>query len=82
MLHATRSAIVDAGADARRQLKALIITARAAAGQPARACMAAAGSRLRDAGGRAGCSGGPPRTVRALRMTAERVLPHGVSQPA
>jgi hypothetical protein len=53
VLHTTRSAIVDAGANARRQLKALIITAPSRCGTDCVGALAATGPRLRGAGGRA-----------------------------
>jgi transposase len=75
VLHTTRSVIVDAGANARRQLKALIITAPeplrdTLRGRPwrqqARACAALVAEPSAPVEHRA--------TVRALRMTAQRVL--------
>jgi transposase len=75
VLHATRSAIVAAGADARRQLKALIVTAPeplrdSLRGRPwrqqARACAGLVALPSDPVEHRA--------TVRALRMTAQRVL--------
>jgi transposase len=75
VLHTTRSAIVDAGANARRQLKALIITAPEPLrdrlrGRPwrqqVRACVALVAEPSDPVEHRA--------TVRALGMTAQRVL--------
>jgi transposase len=75
VLHTTRSTIVDAGVNARRQLKALIITAPEPLrdrlrGRPwrqqARACVALVAEPSDPVEHRA--------TVRALRMTAQRVL--------
>ena len=75
VLHTTRSTIVDAGANGRRQLKALIITAPEPLrdrlrGRPwrqqARACVALVAEPSDPVEHRA--------TVRALRMTAQRVL--------
>jgi hypothetical protein len=61
VLHTTQAAIVQAGADARRQLKALIGTAleRLRDRLPG-AALAPAGPRLRQAGGYAWGSGGAP----------------------
>ena len=75
MLHTTRSAIVAAGADARRQLKALIVTAPeplrdTLRGRPwrqqVRACAGLVTAPTDPVEHRA--------TVRALAMTAQRVL--------
>jgi transposase len=75
VLHTTRTAIVEAGANARRQLKALIITAPeplrdTLRGRPwrqqARACAALVAVPSDPVEHRA--------TVRALRVTAERML--------
>jgi transposase len=75
VLHTTRSAIVEAGADARRQLKALIITAPEPLRdslrgrswlQQARACAALVAAPSDPVEHRA--------TVRALGLTAQRVL--------
>ena len=75
VLHTTRTAIVDTGANARRQLKALIITAPEPLRdilrgrtwlQQARACAALVAVPSDPVEHRA--------TVRALRMTAQRVL--------
>jgi transposase len=75
VLHTTRSAIVEAGANARRQLKALIVTAP----EPLRDTLRG-GTWLQQARACAGlvAAASDPvehrATVRALRMTAERVL--------
>jgi transposase len=61
VLYTTRSVIVDAGANARRQLKALIITAPGPLRDRLRGALAATGPGLRGAGGRAQCSAGAPR---------------------
>jgi len=61
VLHPTQAAIVAAGADARRQLKALIVTApERLRDSLAGAALAPAGPRLRRAGGYAWGSGGAP----------------------
>jgi hypothetical protein len=74
VLHTTRAGVVQAGADARRQLKALIITAPSHYGTPCGGALAPAGPRLRR-------PGGPPTdpvehraTMRALALTAQRAL--------
>jgi transposase len=75
VLHTTRSAIVEAGADARRQLKALIITAP----EPLRDSLRGR-TWLQQARACAGLVAAPSdpvehrATVRALAMTAQRVL--------
>lgn len=75
VLHATRAAVVRAGADARRQLKALVITApeplrQALRGRPwlqqARACIALQVNSSDPIEQQA--------TVRALQLLAERIL--------
>ena len=75
MLHTTRAGIVQAGADARRQLKALIVTAPeplrdTLRGRPWRqqlgACAELVAAPTDPVEHRA--------TVRALRLTAQRVL--------
>jgi transposase len=75
VLHATRSQVLQVGSDARRHLKALIVTApeplRQALRhrswlQQARACAALQAARTDSVEVRA--------TVRALRLTAERIL--------
>jgi transposase len=75
VLHITRSAIVDAGADARRQLKALIVTAP----EPRRDTLRRRPWRQQVRAGAAlvALPGDPVEhraTVRALRLTAQRVL--------
>ena len=75
VLHTTRTAIVDAGANARRQLKALIITAP----QPLRDTLRGRPWRqqARACAGLVAAPSDPVEyraTVRALRVTAERVL--------
>ena len=79
VLHTTRTAILNTGADARRQLKALIITAPeplrdTLRGRPwrqqAHACTGLVAVPSDPVEHRA--------TVLALRMTAQRVLAHGV----
>jgi transposase len=75
VLHTTRAAIVQAGADARRQLKALIVTAPEPLrdrlrGRPWR-------QQVRACVGLVALPGDPVEhqaTVRALRLTAQRVL--------
>ena len=75
VLHTTRSAIVAAGANARRQLKALIVTAP----DPLRDALRGR-TWLQQAHACAALVAGPSdpvehrATVRALRMTAQRVL--------
>ena len=75
VLHTTRSAIVEAGANARRQLKALIITAP----EPLRDSLRGR-TWLQQARACAGLVAAPSdpvehrATVRALGMTAQRVL--------
>jgi transposase len=75
VLHSTRAGIVQAGADARRQLKALIVTAPEPLRsilrgrpwrQPLRACVGLVAAPTDPVEHRA--------TVRALRLTAQRVL--------
>jgi transposase len=83
VLHTTRAAIVQAGADARRQLKALIITAPeplrdALRGRPWRQQVAACAALL-------AMPSDPVEhraTVRALALTAQRILTarHGANQ--
>jgi transposase len=73
--HTTRTAIVDAGADARRQLKALIVTAP----EPLRATLRGCPWRqqVRACAELVAVPSDPVEhraTVRALRMTAQRVL--------
>jgi transposase len=75
VLHTTRSAIVAAGADARRQLKALIVTAPeplrdSLRGRPWRQQVGACAALV-------AAPGDPVEhraTVQALRLTAQRVL--------
>ena len=75
MLHLTRAGVVAAGADARRQLKALIVTAPEPLrdrlrGRPWR-------EQLRACAALVAAPGDPVErraTVQALRLTAERVL--------
>jgi transposase len=75
VLHTTRTAIVEAGANARRQLKALILTAP----EPLRDALRT-GTWLQQARACAALVAVPSdpvehrATVRALRVTAERVL--------
>jgi transposase len=75
VLHTTRAAIVAAGADARRQLKALIVTAP----EPLRDSLRARPWRqqVRACTGLVAMPGDPVEhraTVRALALTAQRVL--------